>query len=173
MGTALAKRLKNFQCNIISYDKYKDTLPHSFIKKVSLPYIFEHADIVSLHIPLTHETKFFVDTHFFNSFQKKIFFVNTSRGEIVVEKDLLHSIQSGKVVAAALDVLENEKLNTLTQEQKNTLQELFALPQVIFSPHVAGWTHESYQKISEVIGKKIVAFLQKNNKITPNLQSSM
>ena len=111
--------------------------------------------MVSFHVPLTDETRMMVNDAFFKQFKKNIYLINTARGEILSLKSLLNQLLSGKVIAAALDVLENEKFDLLSGEQKLVLNELFKLNNVIVTPHVAGWSEESYFKINQTIAKKI------------------
>jgi D-3-phosphoglycerate dehydrogenase len=155
MGEAVSKRLTGFGCEIIAYDKYKSGFGNEHVREVTLDDLFEKADIVSFHVPLTPETKFYVNDRFIESFRKKFTLLNTSRGEILPLKSLVKYLKSGKIIGAGLDVLENEKMQKLTDEQNLLMQELFEMKNVIFTPHVAGWTVESYIKISETLGNKI------------------
>ncbi len=157
MGTAVSQRLRGFGCKIIAYDKYKSGFANEYVEEVQLNDIFERADIVSFHVPLTSETRFYVNDDFINSFKKKIILLNTARGGILSLKTLVNNLKSGKILAAGLDVLENEKMERLTDKQKKLMSELTVLDNVLFTPHVAGWTTESYIKISETLGNKIAA----------------
>ena len=155
MGKAVSRRLSGFGCKIIAYDKYKKGLANDFVEEVELEELFERADIVSFHVPLTPETKFYVNDEFIESFKKNIILLNTARGEIMTLKSLVKYLKSGKISAAGLDVLENEKMAKLTEEQNELMAELFDMENVLLTPHVGGWTVESYIKISETLGKKI------------------
>jgi D-3-phosphoglycerate dehydrogenase / 2-oxoglutarate reductase len=155
MGRAFAQRLSSFGCRVMAYDKYKSYFYNEFVKICSLEEIFEEADILSVHVPLTEETEYIIDEEFLNKFRKSIYFLNTARGEMIKLSVLQQAIQSGKIIGAALDVLENEKLDKLTQEQKSAFDFLQKSDKVIFTPHVAGWTHESYKKINEVLVEKL------------------
>lgn len=157
MGQAVSKRLTGFGCRIIAYDKYKTGFGNEFVKEVTLEEFFEQADIVSFHVPLTPETKFYVNDQFIEKFRKNFILLNTARGEILPLKSLVKYLTIGKILAAGLDVLENEKMKKLTSEQNELMQQLFEMKNVIFTPHVAGWTTESYIKISETLGNKIKA----------------
>lgn len=159
MGKAVAKRLASFGCKVLAYDKYKTTYADEYAEVASLEQIQKEADIVSLHIPLTAETKFMVNEAFFDSFSKPIWFVNTARGEIVSLQGLLNALEKGKVRSAALDVLENEKIGKLSSEQQLVFNKLVASEKVLFSPHIAGWTFESYYKINETLVSKIKTIL--------------
>jgi len=155
MGSAVAKRLHPFGCRILAYDKYKIGFDNDIVEEVSLYQIFEHSDILSLHIPLTPETKGMINDAFIKRFKKPVYIINTARGEILVLKDLLKNMQEGKVLGAGLDVLENEKLQNLTSEEKQIMEGLFTMENTFFTPHVAGWSHESYIKINETLANKI------------------
>lgn len=161
-GQATAERLVAFGCNVLAYDKYRYGFGNQFVKECSMEEIFQLADIVSLHIPLTIETNLMVNTEFLNRFKKDIYFCNVARGEIVVLKDLVEALETGKVKGACLDVLENEKLANLSDEQNRTFEKLISFQNVILSPHIAGWTHQSYIKINEVLRDKIKRFIRKS-----------
>lgn len=156
MGRETSKRLSAFGCKIIAYDKFRRNYASKHAEQVSLDVLQNEADIISLHIPLDEYSKGWVDKKFFNAIAKPFWLINTARGEVVKLNDLVEALKSGKVRGAALDVLENEKLSTLTEEQKIVFKELKANKQVILTPHIAGWTFESYRKISEVLGEKII-----------------
>lgn len=157
MGQAVAERLKGFGVEILAYDKYKHGFGNEFVKEVSLDELQEKSDVISFHIPLTAETRRWVDDVFLNQCKKSIFLINSSRGEIASVTSILTGLRTGKLRGACLDVLENEKMTTLTPEQNATYEALFQLKNVILSPHVAGWTVESYLKINEVLIEKLVA----------------
>jgi len=157
MGHSLAKRLSGFGCNVLAYDKYKTNFSDSYCQEASMERLFEEVDILSLHVPLTNETKGLVQTDYLQQFKRKIVLVNTARGEIVSLADLNNAIEVGKVRGAVLDVLENEKLNKLTDTQRVTLNSLREKNNVIFTPHIAGWTFESHVKINVALIDKIRA----------------
>jgi len=157
MGEAVSKRLVGFGCRIIAYDKYKSGFGNENVEEVSLEELKKRSDIVSFHVPLTPETRFYVNDKFIGEFEKNIILLNTARGEIIPLETLVKFLKSGKITGAGLDVLENEKMGKLTPQQDGLMQELFAMKNVIFTPHVAGWTIESYIKISETLGNKIKA----------------
>ena len=156
-GSAFAEKLRSFGVKILVYDKYKQRFAADirYIQESNMKMIFEHSDILSLHIPLTGETEKMVNRRFLNKFNKNIIFINTSRGKIVKTEDLLDALNSGKVKGAALDVLENEKIDSYTQEEKEMYGELFSKPNVIVTPHIAGWTAESKKKIASSAFEKI------------------
>lgn len=155
MGQAFAKRLSGFGCKVLAYDKYKTGYSDSFCEEAEMQRIHTEVDILSLHIPLTSETQKMVNRDYLNRFKKNIVLINTSRGEIVSQTDLLEQLELGKVRGAALDVLENEKLKDLTPDALQILNKLVQKPNVIFTPHIAGWTFESHAKINVVLVDKI------------------
>jgi D-3-phosphoglycerate dehydrogenase len=153
MGKSLAKKLQGFDMNILAYDKY---VPATH----PLEDIFEQADILSLHIPLTPETHEMVNEEFIANFKKPIVLVNSSRGAICSLDAILRALQTGKIKGLALDVLPNEQVAKWSDAEKARFTAIAAFPYSIFSPHVAGWTQESYWKINEVLLEKIKAFYQ-------------
>ena len=154
-GSETAKRFKAFGCKVLAFDKYKTDFSDEFVEESSMENIFENASVLSLHIPLTNETNAWVNNSFFSNFKNDIFFINASRGEIVSLSDLAENIEKGRVKGACLDVLENEKIQKLSMEQKLVFDKLVSSNRVIFTPHIAGWTFESYEKINEVLIGKI------------------
>lgn len=161
-GSAVAERLKSFGVKIIAYDKYKQGFGNEWVREVSLSQIFEHTDILTLHIPLTQETYYMVNKHFIKRFRKKIYLINTSRGQIVNTNDLVKFLQKGKIFGAALDVLEYEKHNFYLNANNEQLSFLRAAPNVILTPHIAGLTLQSFYKLSEVMANKILKVLNNN-----------
>ena len=159
-GSAFAEKLQGLGVNILAYDKYKFNFARDGITESSMEELFDAADIVSLHVPLTSETKYLVNHPFIASFRKPLVLINTSRGEVVHTRDLVKNLQSGKVRAAALDVLEYESSSFealhRTHQLPQYLDALSQMEQVILTPHVAGWTHESYHKLSEITAIKIL-----------------
>jgi len=155
MGQAFARRLSGFGCKVLAYDKYKTGYSDSFCEAANMQKLYNEVDILSLHIPLTAETKKMVNRDYLDRFKKNIVLINTSRGEIVSQKDLVELLETGKVKGAALDVLENEKLKELTPAELKIVNKLFQYPNVIFTPHIAGWTVESHVKINLTLINKI------------------
>ena len=153
MGQKMAQKLKGFEVNVIAYDKYKTGFSNEFAREVSMEEIVKHSDVLSLHIPLTKETRQMVNEEYFYHFKKPIFFINTARGEIVNTSAVLANIKSGKILGAGLDVLETEKFPILGEQP--WFDELKANGKVILTPHVGGWTFDSYRKISEVLAEKL------------------
>lgn len=154
---AFAKVLQGFDVQVLAYDKYISGYSDGYVKQATLETIFEQADVLSLHLPLTTETKYMVDYSFLSRFKKPIWFINISRGKVLRTADLLRCLTEGRIMSAALDVFENEKLNTFSDEEKQVFDALLAEKRVLLTPHVAGWTHESKQKIAEVLLAKIRA----------------
>ncbi len=164
-GSAFAEKLSGFHCNIIVYDKYKKDFGSSIVKIANMNELYKKADVLSLHIPLTTETRYLIDKDFISRFVKPVYFINTSRGEIVKTKDLIHHIETGKIIGAGLDVLEFENHNfEIEKRHKVAFEKLKQLDQVILTPHIAGWTEESKYKLSTVAYKKIKQLLPQNYK---------
>jgi D-3-phosphoglycerate dehydrogenase len=153
MGQSFAKKLKGFEVNVIAYDKYKTGFSDEFAREVSMEEIVKHTDVLSLHIPLTKETKQMVDDEYLLHFRRPIFFINTARGEIVNTTSVLKGLKAGKILGAGLDVLETEKFPKLAQEA--FYADLIAQGNVLLTPHIGGWTFDSYRKISEVLANKL------------------
>jgi D-3-phosphoglycerate dehydrogenase len=157
MGKAFAKRLSGFACKILAYDKYKKSFADDFCKEADMEAVYAESDILSLHIPLTAETRMMVNLDYLKRFRKNIILLNTARGELVPLSDLEQALRMGKVRATALDVLENEKLSTLTPSQQQSFNYLTGNTNVIFTPHIAGWTFESHEKINVALVEKLKA----------------
>lgn len=156
-GSAFAKKLAGFHVKILAHDKYKtgfgnERVTESYLEKIKL-----EADIISLHIPHTTETHHYINETFITECKKEFYLLNTSRGRNVRTKDLLEALQNGKIKGAALDVFENEKFYELPPEDKEMLKKLAAMNNVILTPHIAGWTHESFFKISDILLQRILA----------------
>ena len=161
-GEAFGKVLKGFDVQLLAYDKYKKGFGNEQVKEATLQEIFEQADVLSLHLPLTAETAYMIDEQFLNSFRKPIYLINTSRGKVLETAALLNALESGKVKAAALDVLENEKISELTTDEREWFDTLIQNKRVIMTPHIAGWTVESKRKIAEVVVERVRAYLLLN-----------
>ena len=153
-GAALAKKLFGFGVHILVYDKYKKGFGNENVKEAEMAEIFENADLLSLHIPLTNETEYLVNNGFIENFKKSFYLINTSRGKNVNLNSLIYGLKSGKVLGAALDVLENENISGYSAEEKEQLQSLFAAGNVIVTPHIAGWTNESREQIFMMVLEK-------------------
>lgn len=159
MGAAFAKRLQGFDCRIIAYDKYKPLgYAPAYVEEVTLGELQKTADIVSLHVPLTDETRYMVDTQFIDSFAKPFYLINTSRGAVVKTSALADALKCGKVLGAALDVIEYEDMSKdgLDIEKLSPdFRYLLESPNTVLTPHVAGWTIESRHKLGAVLADKI------------------
>lgn len=156
MGKATAKRLSGFGCTVIFHDILPN-LSDEFATQVSLEELKERAEVVSLHIPLTEQTYYLVDGPFISDMKNNFYFVNTARGKNVETKSLVEALKAGKVKGACLDVLEYEKSSFENLETENEdLQYLLESEKVIVTPHIAGWTVQSKEKLAQVIVDKIV-----------------
>lgn len=156
MGKATAKRLSGFGVEVIFYDILPN-LSDEFATQVSLEELQKRADILSLHIPLTEETNYIIDEEFISKMEKDFYFINTARGKNVKTKALVQALESGKVLGACLDVLEYEKSSFENLEVENQdLKYLLDSDKVIVTPHIAGWTHQSKEKLAQVIVDKIL-----------------
>jgi D-3-phosphoglycerate dehydrogenase len=157
MGKAVAQRLHSFGCNIIANDIALEASPLEYVELVDMHTIFETADFVSIHLPLSSRNKHYANAAFFNSFKKPIYFINTARGQHCVTGDLLVALNNNKVVAAALDVLEFESAQLKVESENHPdFIALIEHPNVLLTPHIAGWTVESYYKLSKVLSDKIL-----------------
>lgn len=156
MGKATAKRLSGFGLKVIFHDILPN-LSDEFATQVSLDELKNQADILSLHIPITDDTFHLIDEKFISEMKKDFYFVNTARGKNVKTKDLVEAIKSGKIKGAALDVLEFEKSSFENLDYQNSdLEFLLNSEKVIVTPHIAGWSHQSKEKLAQVIVDKIL-----------------
>lgn len=155
MGEAFAQRLQSFGVETIAYDNEKSGFSSQYVKEVSLKELKEKSQILSIHIPLNEKNKSLINQQFLSEFEQLDYLINTSRGEVLVLKDLVALLTNGTLKGCALDVLENEKIDKLGEVEKAVFNELVQLPQVVLTPHVAGWTYESYYKINEILTLKI------------------
>jgi len=153
-GSALAKKLSGFGVHILVYDKYKKGFGNETLREASMREIFDKADLVSLHIPLTNETEYLVNDGFIDNFKKPIYLLNTSRGKNVKLDALIHGLKAGKILGVALDVLENENIISYSAKEKQQLQTLITAGNVIVTPHIAGWTKESREQIFMMVLEK-------------------
>ena len=157
MGKATAKRLSGFGCKVIFHDILPG-LSDEYAAQVSLEELKQSAEVLSLHIPLTSETHYLIDEKFIEEMKNNFYFVNTARGKNVKTKSLVEALKSGKVKGACLDVLEYEKSSFENIETENDdLKYLLESEKAIVTPHIAGWTHQSKEKLAQFIVDKIVA----------------
>lgn len=162
MGSSFAKKLKGFECKINAYDKYKFNFGNDYVFESSMQTIFDESDIISLHVPLTEETRFIINENFINKFKKPIYIINTARGKCINTLDLVEAIKNGKVKGACLDVLEYESNsfeNGFGAVMPEALKFLFKSEKVLLTPHIAGWTEESNYKMSKIIAEKMISAL--------------
>jgi D-3-phosphoglycerate dehydrogenase len=158
MGSAFAQRLQGFDADVISYDKYKTGYSEGNTRETTMDELFGSCDILSLHVPLTSETRFMVNKKFIGRFEKPFYLVNTARGKVVKTHDLVEALKSGKILGAALDVLEFEdtSFEQIGADSSPDLDYLKAADNVILTPHIAGWTRESNVKLAVVLVEKIL-----------------
>jgi len=154
-GQAFAKLLSVFDVTVLAYDKYKNDFANGNVREANMDQLCRYADIISFHLPLTSETHHIANAGFFNSLQQKAYIINTSRGKVIDTAALTEALQTGKVAGAALDVLENEKLSSYTQEETQQLETLTAMPNVLITPHIAGYSQEAFYKMSLVLLEKL------------------
>ncbi len=154
-GSSFAKLLQPFTATVLAYDKYKYGFAKDYIKEASLEQICRYADVISFHVPQTEETLHLADTSFFNSLHQKPFILNTSRGKVVSLDVLIEALKNNQISGAGLDVLENEKLSSYSTEEKSKLDWLLAQPNVIITPHIAGYSNEAFYKMSKIILDKL------------------
>lgn len=153
MGQSFARKLKGFDVKVLAYDKYKTRFTDDYATEASMEEVVKYADVLSLHIPLTKETRQMVNEEYLRHFKRPIFFLNTARGEIADTQAILKAIDSGRILGAGLDVLEVEKFPALAEQP--WYENLRKEERIILSPHVGGWTFDSYRKISEVLASKL------------------
>ena len=154
-GSAFAQLLQSFHVTVLAYDKYKFGFSKEYIKEASLEQVCRYADAISFHIPLTDETHYFANHDFFQSLKQSPWILNTSRGKIVNTQDLKEAILNGVIAGAGLDVLENEKPSSFTAEENLLFHWLLDQPNVVITPHIAGYSHEAFLKMSEVLLQKL------------------
>ncbi|MDZ4810081.1 MAG: NAD(P)-dependent oxidoreductase [Bacteroidota bacterium] len=154
-GQSFAKLLQPFGVTILAYDKYKFGYGGNYIKETNLEQVCKYADVISFHVPLTDETFHMADASFFKMLQRKPYFLNSSRGSVVRLAELVNALKENKIGGAGLDVLENEQLSTYTPVEKEQLDWLLAQPNVIITPHIAGYSHESFYNMARVLLEKI------------------
>ena len=154
-GSAFARLLQPFGVTVLAYDKFKFDFGGGYIKEASLEQIARYANVVSFHVPLTSFTRHMANAQFFAALQQKPFFMSTCRGPVTDTAALIEALKMGQISGAALDVLENEKIAQLNEAEKEQFDFLTHQPNVIITPHIAGYSNEAYIKMGEVLLQKL------------------
>lgn len=154
-GSAFAKLLSSFNVTILAYDKYKSGFAKGNIKEASVEQIASNAEVISFHLPLTEETFHFANDSFFSQLVQTPYILNTSRGKVVDTAALIKALQNKLIRGVGLDVLENEKIGSYSEEEKEQLHLLTINPKVLITPHIAGYSHESFERMASILVKKL------------------
>lgn len=154
-GQAFTKLLSAFDVTILAYDKYKTDFGNALAREANMDQLCRYANVISFHVPLTAETFHMANDEFFGSLQQKPFILNTSRGRVVENEALIKALKSNMIAGAALDVLENEKLSSHSDTEREQLSFLAGCENVLITPHIAGYTHEAFYKMSKVLLEKL------------------
>ena len=159
MGGAFARKISGFGANVIAYDKYKTNYSDEFVKEVSLKHLLKYADVISLHVPLQEDTLHMVNKDFIKSCKNGVYIINTARGAVIDTKELVIGLKNDKIKGACLDVLEYEGMsfeNIKSNSINDNFEFLINAENVILSPHIAGWTHQSNEKMAVILAEKIM-----------------
>ncbi|HLX66777.1 MAG TPA: NAD(P)-dependent oxidoreductase, partial [Puia sp.] len=154
-GGAFARLLSSFDTTILAYDKYKFGFARDNVHEASFEQLARYSDVISFHVPLTEETYHMAGDEFFNSLERKPWFINASRGKVHDTAALVRALETGRIAGAALDVLENEKLDTYTEPERQQLKTLLDRSDTLITPHIAGYSHEAFLKMAKVILEKL------------------
>lgn len=157
-GSSFAQKLAGMEVEVLAYDKYKEhySTDYRYVKEVDLDTLLAKSDVISFHLPLTSETHHYANAAFIEKCRKGVILINTSRGQVIETSLLVSVLQSGKVRGACLDVFENEKPQTFTKEEGEYFEQLYQMPQVVLTPHIAGWTVESKERLASILLRKIL-----------------
>jgi len=161
-GSAVAQKLSGFGCRVIAYDKYRSDFGSEAVEETSYQELIQRSDAISFHIPLTDETSEWIDDAFIASVNRPFYLLNLSRGGIMKTEDVLRGLESHKILGFGSDVLENERFEEYTTEEGRLLTRLLERGDVIVTPHVGGWTKESYERISEVLAEKVLKWINES-----------
>ena len=154
-GSSFVRLLQPFNVTVLAYDKYKDGFSKDFIKEANIEHISKYADVISLHVPLTAETHHMANEIFFEGLRQKPFFISTCRGPVTDTEALINALKNGKISGAALDVLENEKIAGLNTKEQQQLDFLTSQPNVVLTPHIAGYSHEAFLRMADILMQKL------------------
>lgn len=154
-GSTFAKLLSSFNVTVLANDKIKYGFGGGYLKEANLDQICRYADVISFNVPLTDETKYMADDHFFNALKQKPFIINTSRGSVIKTSALITALKQNIIAGAALDVLDNENLPSFSALEKEEMSYLTQQPNVLITPHIAGYSAESFYKMCTVILEKL------------------
>lgn len=154
-GAAFTKLLLAFDVTVLAYDKFKSGFGNAQVREASFEQLCRYADVISFHVPLNADSRHMADETFFNALERRPYIINTSRGEVIKTTALIEALKEAKIAGAALDVLENEKLDSYSATEKEQLQYLSGLQNVMITPHIAGYSHEAFYKMSKVILEKL------------------
>ena len=154
-GSAVARLLSSFSVTVLAYDKYKYDFGGGYIKEANFEQVCRYSDVITLHVPLTGETKHMANEHFFNSLGRTPYFISTCRGKVTDTAALIAALKNKKIAGAGLDVMENERLETYNKEENQQLNWLLAQPNVILTPHIAGYSHEALYKMAKILLEKL------------------
>lgn len=154
-GSAFARLLSVFNVTVLAYDKYKYGFGGGYIKEASLEQLYKYSEVISLHIPLTSETHHFANDEFFRSLRQRPYFMNTSRGKTASVASIITALKENRIAGAALDVLENEKPDTYSEEERQQLQWLLQQHNVVVTPHIAGYSNEAFYRMARLLVEKL------------------